>query len=59
MIVDDLDVMSVAPEPSEANSELVVDADTVLTDTITSKLFESIGRRHLEICKCGSGVEHD
>jgi len=59
VVVDDLDVMGVAAEPSEANSELVVDTDAVLTDTIASKFFKSIGRRHPEVCKCGGGVEHD
>jgi hypothetical protein len=59
VIVDNLDVVGVAAEPSEANSELVVDADAVLTDTIASKLFKSIGRWHLEVGEGGGGVEHD
>jgi hypothetical protein len=59
MVVDDLDVMGVAAEPPEANSELFVDADAVLTDTIASKLFKSIGGRHLQVGKGGGGVEHD
>jgi hypothetical protein len=59
VVVDNLDVMGVAAEPSEANSELIVDADAVLTDTIAGKLFKSIGRRHLEVGKGGGGVEHD
>jgi hypothetical protein len=59
VVVDNLDVMGVAPEPPEANSELVVDADAVLTDTIASKLFKSIGRWHLEVDKRRGGIEHD
>ena len=59
MVVDDLDVMGVAALPTEANPELVVDADAVLTDAIAGKLLKSIGRRHLEVGEGGGGVEHD
>ena len=59
MVVDDLDVMSVASSPTEADSELVVDADAVLADTITDELLEAVGWRDPEIGESGGSIEHD
>ena len=59
MVVDDLDVVCVAAEPTEANAELVVDADAVLTEATAGKLLKSVGRRNLEIGEGGSSVEHN
>jgi hypothetical protein len=44
MIVDDLDVVGVAIMPNEADSELLVDSNRVLTITITAKCLEVISR---------------
>jgi len=39
VVVDDLDVVSIAAEPTEADSELVVDADAVLPEAVAGQLF--------------------
>jgi hypothetical protein len=59
VVVHDLDVVGVAAEPTEANAELVVDTDAVLTEAVTGKLLKSVGRRDLEVGESGGGVEHD
>jgi len=59
VVVDNLDVVSVAPAPAEANAELVVDPDAVLAEAITGQFLESVSRRHPEICEGGGGIEHD
>ena len=46
MVVDDLDVVGVAADPTEADTELVVDADAVLTEAIADEFFETVGWRH-------------
>jgi hypothetical protein len=42
MIVDDLDVVGIAIPPNEADSELIVDPNGVLTIPITAKRLEVI-----------------
>jgi hypothetical protein len=59
MIIDDLDIVSVAPDPAEAEAKLVVDADAVLTEPIAGQLFEPIRGRHFQVGEGRGGVEHD
>jgi hypothetical protein len=59
VVVDDLDVVCVAAEPTEANTELVVDADAVLAEPIADQLFKTVRWRNLQVGKSGSCVEHD
>jgi hypothetical protein len=58
VIVDDLDIVGVAAAPTEANAELVVDADAMLTDALACKFLKSVGWWDLEVGEGGGGVEH-
>jgi hypothetical protein len=59
VVVDDLDVMCVSAEPTEANTELVVDADAALTEAIAGQFFETVRWWNLQVGQGGSCVEHD
>ena len=58
MVVDDLDVMRVAGPPSKTDSPLSVDADAVLSSTITFQLLESVRRRNAEVVECRRRIHH-
>lgn len=58
MIVDDLDVVSIVADPTEADSELVVDANAVLTEPIASELLEAIGWRDFQVDESRGCIEH-
>ena len=58
MIVRDLDVVSVAFAPDEADAPLVVDPHAVLTSTIAAQGLQAIPRRHPKIFHAASTVEH-
>jgi hypothetical protein len=47
--VDDLDIVRVPGPPTEADPPLVIDANAVLSGTITKQLFEAIARWRPEI----------
>lgn len=49
MIVDDLNVFGGVAYPTEANSVLIVDANAVLSRTITDKLFQAASGQSGEI----------
>jgi hypothetical protein len=49
VIVDDLNVMSLAVTPDEANPPSIVDPYTVLSSPISLECFEMVARRHTEI----------
>ncbi len=49
VVVDDLDVISVAIGPVEADAPLVVYSDAVLTGSVTAQLFETVARRHTQV----------
>ena len=57
MVVRDLDVMGVAPDPAEADAPLIIDPDAVLTGTVASQLFETVSGRRPEILKPHRRVE--
>ena len=58
MVVDDLDVMRVAGPPSKTDSPLSVDANAVLSSTITFQLLESVRRRNAEVVECRRRIQH-
>jgi len=57
VIVDDLDIRRTASGPDEANPELVVDPDGMLTLSITGKSFKTIARRRSQVGQPGRGIE--
>jgi hypothetical protein len=58
VLVDDLDVMRVSLDPTEANPPLIVDSNTILTHEITSRAFQPIGRRDPKILDQPRLVQH-
>jgi hypothetical protein len=44
MVVDDLDIVRVMPDPSETNAPLVIDPDAHLAGAFTLEHFEPISR---------------
>ena len=58
MVVDDLDVESMAGTPDEADPPLLVHADAELPRTITFELLKAIRRRHTQILQDRGRVEH-
>jgi len=57
MIVHDLHVIGVAVSPDEAQAPLVVDADTVLSGTVTAERLQLISRRRTQFRKFLRGSE--
>ncbi len=49
MIVHYLDTVGIAILPLKTNAPLIVDANAVLTLSITRQLFEAIGQRYAQI----------
>jgi len=49
MIINDLDVLSASVRPTEADAELVVYPDAMLSRPVTSEGFQAITRWHAEI----------
>jgi hypothetical protein len=57
MIVDDLDVESVALFPNEANSPLIINANAVLTLAVASQRFQAIARGSQQVSQRSRAME--
>lgn len=57
MIVCDFHVVSVAPLPDEADAELIVDADAVLSLAVSLERFEAISWDCRKIAETGGYVQ--
>ena len=57
-MVGNLNVRRSCIGPNEADPELIVDADAVLSRSITYQRFEAITRRRFQIFKHGRGLQH-
>ena len=51
MIVYDFHILSACCCPAEADTELIVDTDTVLTDAVAFKRLKPVARRYAQIIK--------
>jgi hypothetical protein len=58
MIIGYFDIVRIPLLPSKADSPLIVDPDAVLSQTIFSQLFKSVGRRDLEIIERYGRIDH-
>src|SRR5882672_4959609 len=58
VVVGNLNVRRPCFGPNEADPELVIDADAVLSCSITYQRFEAITRRRFQVLKHGRGLEH-
>jgi len=59
VVVDDLDILGSSVGPSEADSPLLVDPDTVGAGAIALELLQPVSRRHSEIIERLRGVEDE
>ncbi len=57
VIVDDLHVVAMARAPDKADPPLIVNADPVLTLTITAEFLQLIARRRRQNSQLGRGVQ--
>jgi hypothetical protein len=51
VIIDDLDLLRITFAPDEADAELVVDSDAVLSLAVSDQLFQPISGEGAEIAK--------
>jgi hypothetical protein len=58
VVIHEFDFISVTIAPCEAEAPLVIDANAVLTLSITLRGLQSISRQGRERANVGSGVEH-
>jgi hypothetical protein len=59
VVVDDLDVVRVGSDPSEADAPLIVDTDAVLTSPVSCEFLEVVRGRDAEVYEAGGGIEHE
>ena len=59
MVIDDLDVVSIGILPTETDTPLIVDTDTVLPRAITFEFLEPVPRRHPKVVERLGGVHGD
>lgn len=58
MIIRDLDIMSIVVEPLKANAPLVIDANTVLTGSVSRQFLPTIRRRNAQVIERSGVVQH-
>jgi len=58
VIVDNLDIVSVAIAPAKADTPLIVDPDTPLPGSIADQLFQSVRRRYPQILEARRCFQH-
>jgi hypothetical protein len=56
-MIHNLNVVRVSVDPFEANSPLLIDANTMLTFSITLQSFQTIAWRHGQIFQADSSVD--
>jgi hypothetical protein len=57
MVVHDLNLIGVIIPPKEANPELVVDPDAVLTRSVPLQGFQAIARRTPQVFQIRGGIQ--
>jgi len=57
MVIDDLNVIYSIERPSEANSKLLIYANTELPLSVTPEGFQSISGRNLQVIQINCGIE--
>ena len=58
VVVDNLDVVGVPISPCKADTPAVIDSNAILSCSIPCQLFQTIGRRKLQIIEDIGIVEH-
>jgi hypothetical protein len=57
MVINNLDRMSAAILPDEADAPLIVDSDAVLTSPVSFQTLKSVARGNIQTVQRDSGVE--
>jgi len=58
MVIGNFNIEGVIAFPSKADTPLVVDTDAPLTNPVTSKFFQPVGRRNPQIIQRDRVVYH-
>ena len=58
MVIDNLDRISIAASPSETDTPLIIDPDTVLSLSCSFQRLKPVGWRHTEIFQQPRIVQH-
>jgi len=58
MVVNDFDVPRSVIMPTETDSPLIIDSDTVLPPPITAKFLQPVTGRHAQVVQILRAVEH-
>jgi hypothetical protein len=59
VVIDNGDVVCVAVAPRETDPPLVVDADSVLSDSIAAELLQAVARWNAKVVECFGRVDDD
>jgi hypothetical protein len=59
MVINYLDIVSVAPVPTETESPLIIDPNAVLALARAAQFFEPIARRNPQVLDRSGIVQHD
>jgi len=59
MVIGDLHIMRMALPPNEADAELIVDPNAVLSQPISFQSFQAISRQNGQIRQASGAVEHE
>jgi hypothetical protein len=57
VVIRDFDLVRISSLPSEANPDLVVDANAILTGTVPLQPFQAVSRRNREVLDIGNSIE--
>jgi len=58
MVVDDLDLVCIAPSPLKTDTPSLIDANAVLPNSIAHELLESISRRNPQVIESSCDIEN-
>jgi hypothetical protein len=58
VVIDDLNVVGVAPLPTKADAPLVIDPDTVLASSIALQQLQTVSRRDPQVLEGLGSMEH-
>jgi hypothetical protein len=58
VIVDDLDLITITILPDEADTDLVIDPDAMLSLSVSLQSFQTVSRGYYQVGQLGRVVEH-
>jgi hypothetical protein len=58
MVIDDFDIEGIGTDPTKANPPLSIDANAVLSDSITRQFFQAIAWWHLKVIEGSCRIKY-